>query len=299
MNVAPNRKAPRTKNKWQRGIFSWPPWKPPEQRWLHLNDWVWKPLLVAAPPADIFSGAVYFPYISARATAHADVDLKFFQRGRFVQEGLGLATRFPFSFLLKTRTVSLSRELIVYPSVEATDEFFQVLPMITGEFEAFVRGRGNNLYLIRDHTSEDSARHLDWKATAKTGALKVREFTREDERKLRIVFDNVAPGTVSEAEYEEAVALTASLAWHFAQSDAQLSFAAPGYAGSDDIYDFLAYLALVEPQEQNSVLEGLEVSDDYNVIVTARTRGTIPTNFWASSYLIFMQQQDPTVAALR
>ena len=41
---------------------------------------------------------------------------------------------------------------------------------------------------------EDSARHVDWKATARTGTLKVREFSREDERKLRIVFDNSAPG---------------------------------------------------------------------------------------------------------
>jgi len=228
------------------------------------------------------------------------VELTFARRGAYVQEALGLATRFPFSFLSKTRPVNVSRQIVVYPSVEETDEFFQVLPMITGEFEAFVRGRGNNLYLIRDHTSEDSARHLDWKATAKTGTLKVREFTREDERKLRIVFDNVAPGMVSEIEYEEAIALTASLAWHFAQSDAQLSFAAPGYLGSSDVYDFLAYLALVQPAEQKSVLEGLEVSDDYNVIVTARPRGTIPTNFWASSYLIFMQQQNATPApALR
>ena len=36
VNVGPNRKPPRAKRKWQRGIFSWPPWKPREQRWLHL-----------------------------------------------------------------------------------------------------------------------------------------------------------------------------------------------------------------------------------------------------------------------
>ena len=297
VNVGPNRKPRRAKKQWQRGIFSWPPWKPPEQRWLHLNDWVWKALPLAPAPPGIFEGAVYFPYIARGKPSSADVELTFARRGAYVQEALGLATRFPFSFLSKTRPVNFSRQIVVYPSVEETDEFFQVLPMITGEFEAFVRGRGNNLYLIRDHTADDSARHLDWKATAKTGALKVREFTREDERKLRIVFDNAAPGMVSEAEYEEAIALTASLAWHFAQSDAQLSFAAPGYTGSSDVYDFLAYLALVQPAEQNSVLEGLEVSDDYNVIVTARARGTIPTNFWASSYLIFMQQQHAAAAA--
>ena len=71
---------------------------------------------------------------------------------------------------------------------------------------------------------EDSARHVDWKATAKSGSLKVREFAREDERKLRLVFDNPAPGTVSEQAYENAVTVAASLGWHFAEANADLSF---------------------------------------------------------------------------
>ena len=48
---------------------------------------------------------------------------------------------------------------------------------------------------------EDSASHVDWKATAKSGSLKVREFAREDERKLCIAFDNPEAGMISEAAY--------------------------------------------------------------------------------------------------
>lgn len=161
--------------------------------------------------------------------------------------------------------------------------------MITGEFEAFVRGRGYDLYRIREYLPEDSARHVDWKATAKSGALKVREFTREDERKLRIVFDNPPREAVSPPAYENAVALAASLGWHFAAEDTELSFAASGYGGAGDIYDFLAYLALVEPQQGGSLLEGLEVTDDYNVILTARPRGSIPTALWDCSYFVFIE----------
>ena len=135
----------------------------------------------------------------------------------------------------------------MYPPVEATDEFFEVLPLITGEFETFARGRGDDLYLIREYMPEDSARHVDWKATAKSGSLKVREFSREDERKLRIVFDNPGPGTVSEQAYENAVTAAASLGWHFAEANAELSFVAQGYQGGAEIYDFLAYLATVAP----------------------------------------------------
>jgi hypothetical protein len=160
--------------------------------------------------------------------------------------------------------------------------------MITGEFEAFVRGRGHDLHRIREYMPEDSARHVDWKATAKSMALKVREFTREDERKLRIVFDNPAPGAVPDRAYESAVALAASLGWHFAAEPTDLSFAAPGFTHSD-IYEFLRYLALVRPISGRSVLDDLEVTDDYNVVITARARGSLPTKLWTSSYFIFME----------
>jgi hypothetical protein len=59
------------------------------------------------------------------------------------------------------------------------------------------------------------------------------------------------------------------------------------YRGAD-IYRFLAYLAVVESQSLPSVIEDLEVSDDYNVILTARPRGTIPTALWSCSYFVFI-----------
>jgi uncharacterized protein (DUF58 family) len=217
--------------------------------------------------------------------------LNFPKRGRHVQEGLGLSTRFPFSFLSKTRRVALERELIVYPSVDPTEEFFDMLPLIAGEFEAFVRGRGYDLYRIREYLPEDSARNVDWKATAKTGALKVREFTREDERKLRIVFDNPAAGAVSERAYESGVQMAASLAWHFSQQDAELNFAAGGLGESEDVYDFLAYLALIAPAPLNQdFLRHLPTTDAYNIILTAQPRGSLPSELWAKSYFLFIAE---------
>src|SRR2546422_1745555 len=169
------------------------------------------------------------------------------------------------------------------------DEFFQVLPLITGEFESFTRGRGSDLYRIREYMPEDSARHVDWKATAKSGSLKVREFSREDDRKLRIVFDNPSPGVVPEPAYENAVRLAASLAWHFARENATLSFAAPDYDGVNDIHAFLSYLALVEPAASASVIEAIDISDEYNIILTSRPRASIPAALWTCSYFVFME----------
>ena len=162
---------------------------------------------------------------------------------------------------------------------------------MTGEFETYVRGRGHDLYRIREYLPDDSYRMVDWKATAKSGELKVREFTREDERKLRIVFDNPAPGTISYEDYEAAIQLTASLAWHFADGTTQLSFAAPGYGTSSDVLDFLRYLALIQPAVGDSVLHGLPLTEDYNLVFTAQQHGSVPTRLWASSYILFIDKQ--------
>lgn len=262
---------------------------PKQNSWLRLPDYTLRRKPPAAKPPQIFEKPVYFTYIPASTTAEAQVELKFPRRGRYSQDEFSLATRFPFSFLIKSRKTKLSRELLVYPALLEADDFLDVLPMVTGEFASNFRGRGSELYLIREHTPQDPVRFVDWKATAKTGALKVREFTREDERRLRIVFDNPAPGVVSIPAYERAVSVAASLAEHFTGENVDLSYAAPGYSNGRSLHDFWKYLALVQPAQGASILDSLPVSDDYNIVITARKPGSISTALWASSYIIYME----------
>src|SRR5438094_4132918 len=169
---------------WMPAKFSFPPGRPAGRQWLQIPDRRLRRVPKVLAPPVIFQGSAYFPYVPPKAELSAELELRFDRRGRYQQDKLGLATRFPFAFLRKTRRVALAREIVVYPSVEPPDEFFHVLPLITGEFESFTRGRGSDLYRIREYMPEDSARHVDWKATAKSGSLKVREFSREDDRKL-------------------------------------------------------------------------------------------------------------------
>jgi uncharacterized protein (DUF58 family) len=273
---------------WMPTTFAVPPGRRREKQWMRFRDYKLRRVSKTEAPPGIFEGAAYFPYVPAGSELKADLELRFDRRGCYQQKGFGLATRFPFAFLTKTRHLPLARQIIVYPRVEPADEFFEVLPMITGELETFVRGRGDDLYLIREYMPEDSARHVDWKATAKSGSLKVREFSREDERKLRIVFDNPASGVISEKAYEDAVALAASLSWHFAAQNTEISFVSQGYSGEPDIYRFLEHLAIAQPQPSPSVIESLRPSDDYNIILTTRARGSLPTALWACSYFVFV-----------
>ena len=270
-------------------------------------DWKVRRVEALPAPPGIFEGMVYFPYLPAKTELPAELQLRFERRGRYRESSFGVATRFPFSFLTKTREVALEREVLVYPAVEAADELFEILPLVRGEWESFVRGRGSDLYRIREYMPEDSARHVDWKATAKSGSLKVREFSREDERKLCIVFDNPMAGLISELAYERGVNLAASLAWHFSTQEAEVSFMVPGASRGTDLHEFLSRLALIQPQKEplpsqplkamllpdllpRDLLRELNVSStgEFNIVLTARPRGSLPTALWNCSYFVFL-----------
>jgi uncharacterized protein (DUF58 family) len=311
LSTRKRRKKPTKQWQWESTTFAFPFNRPSEQQWLRLPDRRLRRVTLLPPPPGIFQGMAYFPFLPPQSEVSADLELRFDRRGRYREDTFGLATRFPFAFLTKTRHVALPREVLVYPRIEPTDEVFEVLPLVRGEWESFVRGRGSDLYLIRDYLPEDSARHVDWKATAKSGSLKVREFAREDERKLCIAFDNPEPGQISEPVYERAVDLTASLAWHFSTHEAELSFAIPGRPRTSDLHEFLAWLAVIQPgaidgessvnRGQKSISSGdglqdmnLGSSDAYNIVITARPRGSLPTPLWNSSYFLFAGDEDST-----
>ena len=288
--VPPVDKALRSVWRWQRAEFVYPPARTGRKAIVRWPDYAFVKTFPERLVPPVFEQSVYFPFLPAGHRQSTELDFCFPRRGLYAQRGIGVSTRFPFSFLSKTRTIALDREVMVFPSVEATDEMLEVLPMITGELETNQRGRGSDLYRIRDYEPEDSARHVDWKATAKSGELKVREYTREDERRVCIVFDNPTEGVLDEAHYERAVNLAASISWHFFQENTELSFAAPSLMGTPNVYGFLEYLATAAPQDGQEFLNTLGEAEQYYIVITARPRGKIPTAVWQSAYVFFAQE---------
>jgi hypothetical protein len=47
-------------------------------------------------------------------------------------------------------------------------------------------------------------------------------------------------------------------------------------------------LALIKPDPKGLALEKISLGDAYNLVITARPRGSIPTQLWTSSYFIFI-----------
>src|SRR5262249_47051948 len=151
------------------------------------------------------------------------------------QEAIRIVTRFPFGFLQKARRAELKTEALVYPPVDAGDGIVEILPGLQGAMESPARGRGQDLYALCGYTSSGTVRHVHWKASARLGALMVREFTRDDDCRVLLILDPHVRGAIARMKggaedaaasdlFERAVNLCAALAWRFAQSNAQLQF---------------------------------------------------------------------------
>jgi uncharacterized protein (DUF58 family) len=261
-----------------------------------------------SPAAALLETPVYFPYVPKRERARQSVPLTFVHRGAYRQDMFRIVTRFPFGFLQKARRVELRTEALVYPSVEPSRDFLEILPALQGALESLSKGSGQDLYALRGYIPTDSARHVHWKASARSGSLMVREFTREDDCRVLLVLDphvsdpiggvdSAASANASE-RFERAVTLCASIAWHFFERNAQLQFRSAGLetaldAAEENIFAILRHLALAQPlppDPQHELLSDLAASPDlFKVIVTSQPRGSIPATLWHSSYVVFLE----------
>jgi len=264
-----------------------------------------------SPAAALLETPVYFPYVPKRQHVRQSVPLTFVHRGAYRQDMFRIVTRFPFGFLQKARRVELRTEALVYPSVEPSRDFLEILPALQGALESLSKGGGHDLYALRSYVPTDSARYVHWKASARTGTLMVREFTREDDCRVLLVLDphvsgpmvghNTSPSANAPERFERAVTLCASIAWHFFERNAQLQFRSAGLetalaAAEDNIFAILRHLALAHPllpDPQHELLSDLAASPDlFKVIVTSQHRGSIPATLWHSSYVVFLEDLD-------
>lgn len=252
-------------------------------------------------PTGILTRPVFFPYVSRISAARQKVELRFPERGIYRQDAFGIRTRFPFGFFEKTRRVQSNMEITVYPPVEPTDQFYEVLPLLSGEMASHFRGRGHELHSLRDYQPTDSGRLVDWKVTAKSGRLMVREFAREDERRVMLVLDpyiGKVMAAESVARFERAVSLAACIAWHFNEIHSVMQFRTGTYStpmapAGEIIYAALGQLALVQPEmsEAGAFLDMLTSDlEIFKIILTARAQGSIPAALWSSSYFIFIDR---------
>ena len=172
---------------------------------------------------------MYIPLIPAGAALNEPVELFFARRGVYKDNSFSFASRFPFGFTHRRAHVRLEREVLVYPAVDPQPGFESLLAGIAGEIESTHRGRGSDFYRIRPYEALESARHVDWRATAHTGELQVREFAREQDQTVALFLDLDIPSDAHEW-FEDAVNCCAFLLWRLNERGARMRFVTQRFA---------------------------------------------------------------------
>ena len=250
----------------------------------------------------------YFTYVPHHASAEQRVEQLFPKRGHVLIDGFELSTRFPFGFFRRRRRLRARNvDIIVYPKPEVISDKLHLLPMYAGRIPALRRGAGHDLFSMRDYQPQDDLRHIDWKATARSRRLTVREFTSEDERRITIVLDTRLRGEANEElrqRFEKGVVQAASLLKHFVDERAEVRLVlgdevGPFGSGVDQLYRCLRRLALIMPVESAPIdVPDIEatmrtsvtrdaIEHDYAILLTAAEPGSIPASIWRTSHVIY------------
>jgi uncharacterized protein (DUF58 family) len=148
------------------------------------------------------------------------------RRGRTRLPGVRVTTRFPFGLFVKTGRPRLEEEAIVFPAVRAVGDAGRRRPAAGGGRALHRRGRGHDLYNLREYRMGDDRRLIHWRSTARAGTLIVRELEDETAATTRIVL--VGDGRRDDGRLEAALSEAASLAVHLIATGASVELVGAG-----------------------------------------------------------------------
>ncbi len=217
---------------------------------------------------------VYFPCVPGGKRLDAPVELLFPKRGTQHDNRFLFSSRFPFGFTERRIEVPVAHEILIYPCLDPQPAFEDLLHDLEGDIETQFRGRSHDFYRIRPYEHGESARFVDWKATAHTGRTQVREFARNDDKQVELYLDLNA---TSEDWFERAVECSAFLSWRLTGSGVSVLFRTQDFEfatpSEGNVYGILKYLATVVP---------------------SRTKGATIVHDRERYQILFTEQQHPT-----
>ncbi len=274
-------------------------------------------IVPASSDRAILRQSAYFALLRP-GEARSELALQSFpHRGLYSLDGLLISTCFPFGFFRRGEHIGAKGEVLVYPFIQDISSFFHLLPFLTGSYEGKRAGRGDDLFSIRKYQEGESARAIDWKATAKTGALMAREFAQDEELRFCLILDTWIHSQTLEghiSNFEKAVSLAASIVAHFLEEGAGMEFLTPHEhvprgAGRDQLHRILRLLAMVRSEKMPAMapfnfwsqsgfpcianprtLRKIFSDKVFKIILTSKPRGSLPSGIWRSSHVIFFDE---------
>ena len=203
-------------------------------------------------------GLAYLFRVGPQKTQSQTYRLSFPRRGLHQLHEPHLLTRFPFGFFIKGVRIKERREVVVYPHLVSWEEFFpEISDRGEGSRTRPHKGRGEDIFAIREYLPGDTSRDIHWPSTAKRSHPMVKEYERGGKKKLNIVVDTSVPKEATPEDldrFEESVSKAASLAYHLLQRPDFLVGLSLGdevflpQQGDNHLHRMLRALALVEPK---------------------------------------------------
>lgn len=265
------------------------------------NSKRWMPsfsIQLASTDTEESPGTIYFPMVPGGGMLDALTTVFFRKRGLYKESQYQFTTRFPFGFTERKVQVKLPREVLVYPSIDPAAGYEELMRALEGEMETHFRGRGHDFYRIRPYEHGESSRHVDWRATAHTGELQVREFAREEDHLVEIFLDLQVPLGMEEW-FEEVIECVAWLCWRLSQRGSRLRFVTQAadvrLPESGDVYTILKYLAQVEPHRSQSLVTPHE-ENSYKVVFSATFDSHIADAGWSRAHVVRHHPSGPNTA---
>ena len=213
----------------------------------HNDKHVFPTLSISLEPAEDSAfrfSSFYVPLIRGLGHSSQTGQALLPKRGHYVMRHVKVSSRYPFGFFVKDRNYAAEAECICYPEILPPEEIDFSSVDLRGSNQRFERGLGHDLYMIRDYVPSDSARHVHWKASAKTSMLKTREYAAEESQRITIAFDRFGhPGDID--KFEQLVSYAASIAYHLIHDGIEVNFVSDEWH-SDSLESILQYLALVQ-----------------------------------------------------
>jgi uncharacterized protein (DUF58 family) len=244
----------------------------------------------------------YFLNVPRRQSVENRVEHVFERRGRFIIKDFELSTGFPFAFFRHRRRLPAQEvEIVIYPRISPLEEELDDLPLEIGKFVVAKKGAGQDLLSLRDYQPNDDFRSVDWKATARSNRLIVREFAAEDEKRITVVFDPRITKTEKEKRktlrqrieeeqkggklsgsakrFEKGASQAASLLSHFTEERAEIRLMIANergdfQSGVSHLYDNLKRLAAIEPVYSENITFD-DLSDDLERLLEDRNNSHI------------------------
>lgn len=166
----------------------------------------------------------YFFFISSGSTIEKPVMLTAHKRGPLTIAACRLATRFPFGFFYKTKTIPLQISTVIFPAIHPVKLPEQSEAGLEGE--GIIQPKGEELHAVREFQPGDSLSSVHWKSSAKTGNLRVKEFQSHNLQSYTVFLTLSNPATnqpIQGEELEKRVSEAASLIYHLIQRGHEVS----------------------------------------------------------------------------